>query len=203
MLAFGFDRKNDNLRAFLKNYSTDRRRRAREIVAKLIKIGVCIEYEDVEKETGKAAPARSHIARALITRREVSNAPEAFRRYLSRGRPAFVDKREITPRTVFKVVHEAGGVVCLAHPGRTHGVDDVKRWVSEGLDGVEVLHPSNSPTVRSQMNALAAELGLLRCGGSDWHGLRTRRSNLGCENVPQRWMDEIAARCSMMSGVGT
>ena len=202
LLAFGFNRKNENLRAFLKNYSADRRRRAHEIVAKLMKIGVHIEYEDVEKETGKAAPARSHIARALITRRQVSNAPEAFRRYLSRGRPAFVDKQEITPPTVFKVVHEAGGVVCLAHPGRTHGVDDVRRWVSEGLDGVEVLHPSNSPTVRSQMNALAAELGLLRCGGADWHGLRTRRSNLGCENVPQRWMDEIAARCSM-SGVGT
>jgi predicted metal-dependent phosphoesterase TrpH len=202
LLAFGFERKNDNLCVFLRNYSVDRRRRAREIVAKLVELGVRIEYEDVKKEAGAAAPTRSHIARALITCRQVSNAPEAFRRYLSRGRPAFVDKQKVTPRTVFEVVHGAGGVVCLAHPGRTHGVDDVKRWASEGLDGVEVLHPSNSPTVRSQMNSIATQLGLLRCGGSDWHGLRTRRSNLGCENVPQRWLDEIAARCAM-SGVRT
>lgn len=202
LLAFGFERKNANLQVFLRKYDVDRRRRAREIVAKLVELGVRIEYKDVETEAGAAAPTRSHVARALVARRQVSNEPKAFRQYLSRGRPAFVDKEEVTPRAVFEVVHGAGGVVCLAHPGRTHGVDDVKRWAAEGLDGVEVLHPSNPPTVRSQMNALATQLGLLRCGGSDWHGLRTRRSNLGSENVPQRWLDEIAARCAM-SGVRT
>ena len=171
-------------------------------MACLVELGVHIEYADIEAETGAAAPTRAHVARALVARRQVADEPEAFRRYLSRDRPAFVHKQEVAPRSVFEVVHGAGGVVCLAHPGRMHGVDDVRRWTAEGLDGVEVLHPSNSAAVRSQMNALAAQLGLLRCGGSDWHGPRARRSNPGSQKVPQRWLDEIAARCAV-SGART
>lgn len=198
LLAFGFDRADGNLQAFLGRYDVDRRRRAREIVERLRALDLEVTYEDVEAQTGAAAPTRAHVARALVACGLVSDDHEAFRRYLSRERPAFVEKRDVAPRRVFEVVHEAGGVVCLAHPGRVHGVDDVRRWAQEGLDGVEVLHPANSASVRSRLNAVAAELRLLRCGGSDWHGPGKRRGGPGREPVPERWLDEIVAR----SGVG-
>ena len=194
LLAFGFDRRDGNLQAFMKAYDADRRRRAREIVRRLNDLGVPLEEADVEARAGSAAPTRAHVGRALVARELVSNEGEAFGRYLSRGRPAFVEKRQTPPGEVFEIVHAAGGVVLLAHPGRTHGVDDVRRWAEEGLDGVEIVHPSNSAEVRSRMSAVAAELGLLKSGGSDWHGPATRRGELGAEHVPARWMDEIAAR---------
>lgn len=96
---------------------------------------------------------------------------------------------------MFAVVHRAGGVVLLAHPGRAHGPDDVRRWVEEGLDGVEVHHPANPPAVRGVMAALVSEMSLLRSGGSDWHGPETHRGEPGTEPVPARWLDEIVARC--------
>jgi len=199
LLAFGFDRSDRNLQTFLSLYEGDRHRRAKAIVGRLRDLGIRLEYSDIELQAGAAAPTRSHVARALVAGSHVEGEDEAFRRYLSRGQPAFVEKRDVPPREVFDTVHAAGGVVVLAHPGRVHGPDAVRRWAAEGMDGVEVLHPANRPTTRSVMNALAAELGLLRSGGSDWHGPRDgRHTDVGGEPVPERWFDEILERAPAM-----
>ncbi len=194
LLAYGFDPSDARLLRFMEAYTEDRVRRARRIVERLNEIGVSLSYEDVEAEAGLAAPTRAHVARALLRRGAAASHDRVFRRWLSRGRPAFVEKRATPPREVIRRVHEAGGVAVLAHPGRTYGAADVRRWVGEGLDGVEVLHPENSPAVRRSMDALARELGLLRAGGSDWHGPDTHRAPIGSEPVPAAWMDAIAAR---------
>jgi len=198
LLAYGFDAADPGLQAFLSRYRGDRLRRAREIVERLQAAGARVTWEDVERQAGAAAPTRAHDGRAVVACGPASDINEAFRRYLSRGRPAFVGKEPTLPRVVFDCVHAAGGVVCLAHPGRTHGEDDVRRWASEGLDGVEVVHPANPPAVQSRMNALASELDLLRCGGSDWHGPDAgRRGVPGWAHVPMRWLEEISRRsCS-------
>ena len=197
LLSFGFDPADEALLAFMAEYRLDRVRRAREIVNRLRARGVPLRYTDVEGQAGRAAPTRAHVARALVERDLVKGHNEAFRRWLSRGRPAFVEKKPTPPRAVFERVHAAGGVVVLAHPGRTHGVDAIRRWAEEGLDGVEIRHAENPPDVRQALEALAAELDLLRSGGSDWHGPVARRPAPGSEVVPIAWMEAIAARCGV------
>lgn len=194
LLAYAFDPEDGPLNALFERYETVRRARGREIVDRLRELGVPLSHAEVEAQHRAAAPTRAHVARALVAGGHVADEREAFRRYLSRGRPAFVEKEPVRPQRVFEVVHGAGGVVVLAHPGRAHGPDDVRRWAEGGLDGVEVLHPANPPQTRSVMRALAAELGLLTTGGSDWHGPETRRPELGTEPVPERWLDEIETR---------
>ncbi|MFQ5690661.1 MAG: PHP domain-containing protein [Gemmatimonadota bacterium] len=200
LLAYGFDPGWPELRSFLEAYREDRIRRAREMVNRLNALGVGLRNEDIRRETGRAAPTRAHVARALVGRGLARDAEEVFRRFLSRGGPAFVEKRATSPAEVIGKVHAAGGVVLLAHPGRTHGPAAIRRWAGQGLDGVEVLHPENSPAVRARLGNLAAELGLLRCGGSDWHGPHTHRASLGSEPVPVEWFEEIAARCRAGGG---
>ncbi len=195
LLAYGFDITNGNLLAFFEEYGVDRRRRAGAMVDRLRGLGVRISYEDVAELSGAAAPTRAHVARALVRRRQVANEEEVFRRFLSRGGPGYVSKRPTPPSEVIRLVHDAGGVVLLAHPGRVHRTTDVRRWVADGLDGVEVRHPNNRPSVRQRMQDLVAELGLLRSGGSDWHGPGSRRFEIGCEAVPRAWMLEIQERC--------
>lgn len=194
LLAYGFDRANRPLQEFLSRYDGDRRARARKMADRLCELGAPLAYEDIEAQAGRAAPTRAHVARALVAVGRVPDESEAFDRYLSRDRPAFVPKSPVPPRDVFEIVHDAGGVVLLAHPGRYFGPDDVRVWAAEGLDGVEVHHPANSKAVRSRMRAVADELGLLKSGGSDWHGPGTRRARLGFEPVPLDWMDDIARR---------
>lgn len=199
LLAYGFDLTDGNLLAFFKEYGADRRRRARDIVGRLRGLGVQLRYEDVAEQAGSAAPTRAHVARALVLHRHVATEDEVFRRFLSRGRPGYVEKRPTPPAEVIDRVHRAGGVVLLAHPGRTHGPAEVRRWAAEGLDGVEIRHPNNPPAVRRRMAALVEELGLLRSGGSDWHGPGARKFELGGESVPMAWMREIETRCPTLS----
>ena len=196
LLAFGFDRSDPALLEFMQGYREDRVRRAKEIVRRLNGLGVPLEWGHVEAEMGGAAPTRAHLARALVASGLVPTAHQVFGRYLSRGRPAFVEKRPTPPAEVIDRVHGAGGVVLLAHPGRVHDEAAIRRWVGQGLDGVELRHPENGPEVRARLERLALELGLLRSGGSDWHGPEAYRVEIGSEAVPIEWMEAIAARCA-------
>ena len=63
-----------------------------------------------------------------------------------------------------------------------------------GLDGIEILHPANGPSVRAAMGRIVREAGLLRSGGSDWHGPGAGGGEPGSQRVPAAWMDEIERR---------
>ena len=196
LLAFGFDPEDPDLQAFFRAYREDRVRRAKEIAERFRSLGVPLEYEAVRREAGRGVPTRAHVARALVREGLVPDERTVFGRFLSRGKPAFVEKRPTPPAEVFGKVHDAGGVAVLAHPGWTHGPEEIRRWAEQGLDGVEVLHPRNHPRVRRRLDQLADELGLLRSGGSDWHGPDDEgRPAIGSEPVPAAWMERIRARC--------
>ncbi|MDP2498595.1 MAG: PHP domain-containing protein [Candidatus Palauibacterales bacterium] len=195
ILAFGFDPDHEGLRDFLEGWRDARARRAEEMVVRLREQGLDLTMEDVRKQAGGDILTRAHLGRALEAEGLVPDQETAFGRYLSRGNPAFVEKPPLRPKEVCDRVHEAGGVTLVAHPGRAHTADDIRRWVDDGIDGVEVLHPANAPDVRRRMDALAEELDLLRSGGSDWHGPEGHRADLGTEGVPAEWMDAIERRC--------
>ena len=119
---------------------------------------------------------------------------EAFRRFIARGKPAFVEKMPTPPQKVIDLVKAAGGVTILAHPGRDFTTAELAAWIDAGFDGVEVLHPRNDPGVRRVLETLAEERGLLRGGGSDWHGT-VSGAPPGSQRVPAAWMEAIQARC--------
>lgn len=196
ILAFGIDRRDSGLLAFLRTLQEDRRRRARQMVEKLRALGVALTYDAVEEQCKQAAPTRAHVARALVAERLVPDIHAVFRLYLQRGRPAFVEKLPTPPSLVIDQVHRAGGVALLAHPGRTYGEPEITRWRADGLDGVEVLHPANPEDVRRLLASLSRRLGLLRSGGSDWHGPFSDRSEIGSQKVPLEWMEEIEQRAA-------
>ena len=192
ILAYGFRPDAPGIRRFFSDYREARNQRAARIVERLQGQGLGIGLDDVMAEAGDGVITRAHIGRALVRIGAVPDQQTVFGRYLSRGGPAFVEKPPTPPERVFDMVHRAGGVTVLAHPGRTHGASAIRRWAEQGLNGVEVLHPHNKPNVRRRLAALADELGLLRAGGSDWHGPDSARAELGSEQVPTEWMENIA-----------
>ena len=73
-------------------------------------------------------------------------------------------------------VHEAGGVVLLAHPaGYRRGslraqLDLIREFLAIGLDGFELYHPANTGEPHfGDMEAEALRLGCAVSGGSDTH----------------------------------
>lgn len=195
VLAYGFDPADPSFREFLSGWRETRHRRAERIVELLREQGVPLRLDDVEAEADGGVLTRAHVGRALVSRELVPNQSAAFDRWLSRGRPCFVEKPPLRPAEVFERVHAAGGVAVIAHPGRDDVADQIRRWSREGVDGVEVLHPSNSPALRRRLRGLATEMDLLQTGGSDWHGQEPHHRQLGCEEVPEAWMDGLLDAC--------
>ena len=74
-----------------------------------------------------------------------------------------------------RLVREAGGVPVMAHPlaarrGRVVADDVIAAMAAAGLAGLEVDHRDHDPAEREHLRGLAAELGLLTTGASDYHG---------------------------------
>lgn len=196
VLAYGFDHDDPDFRDFLSDWRETRLRRAERIVEKLRREGVPLTLDDVRQESSGGVLTRAHVGRALVNGGLAPNQSAAFDRWLSRGRPCFVEKPPLRPEEVFRRTHAAGGVAVVAHPGRDDSEGEIRRWVSEGADGVEIRHPGNPPALRKRLEALTEELDLLRTGGSDWHGPEQAKPDLGSENVPLAWMEAIEERAA-------
>jgi predicted metal-dependent phosphoesterase TrpH len=98
---------------------------------------------------------------------------EAFDRYLSAGRPAYVPAPSVPLTDAVALAAKAGGVAVLAHPGRL-APEERERVLAEalaaGIDGIEVWHPQHDPDLRGSLTELVERRGLLATGGSDYHG---------------------------------
>ena len=165
-----------------------RTERACLIVNRLTEIGVPVSLENVLRQSNGGAVGRPHIARALIEAGAVADQREAFDRYLGQGRAAFVPKSQFLIGDAIRMIHEAGGIAIWAHPSHTARRERVERLVAQGLDGLEVRHPSHSPDVAAGLEALCDFLGLVPSGGSDWHGPVGDRM-LGGQVIPREWLE--------------
>jgi predicted metal-dependent phosphoesterase TrpH len=88
-----------------------------------------------------------------------------------------VPSAELSAFEAIALVHRAGGVASLAHPLRSVGVDApggfaafVSRLVRQGLDALELWHPSHGPSERKRIRGQLNRFDLLATGGSDFHG---------------------------------
>jgi 3',5'-nucleoside bisphosphate phosphatase len=184
----------DSLDARLAELREMRRTRAERIVQRLNALGVGITMEDVLERAGGGAIGRPHVARALIANGWAADLRTAFDRYLAAGRPAFVAKDRLSLADAIGMVHRAGGVAVLAHPGASATSERVKAFAALGLDGVEVRHPSHDDAEIGRILALTERLGLLPSGGSDWHGQPDGSRALGVMRVPIEWLERQDAR---------
>jgi len=170
--------------------------RAERIVQRLNELGVTITMDDVLEQAKGGAVGRPHVARAMMAHGWVGEFREAFDRYLGFGRPAFVGKERLPMAEAIDMIHRAGGLAVLAHPGESCRRERLESLVALGMDGVEVRHPSHSADEMRRLAALADLLGLLPSGGSDWHGTNERGRAPGMMEVPMAWLvrqDEAVA----------
>lgn len=182
------------LEAFLERCRADRVRRAQEMVQHLQRLGVELSFENVLQESAGGAVGRPHVARAIVRHGGAIDLGDAFDRFLGRGRPAFVEKTLPQFQAVAELVHAVGGVVSVAHLKERGTRVFIERLKSEGLNAVETRHPSHDPDLRARLTDISLRLGLLRTGGSDWHGdpePGVTHGTIGSQQVPMEWLDRL------------
>jgi predicted metal-dependent phosphoesterase TrpH len=188
MLGYFFDVGDAGLAAFLADQRKARVDRAEAIAATLASLGKPIDLRPmlsaVKKHTGRSI-GRPQVAQAMITAGHVANLREAFDDWLGEGRPAFMPRQGPTPEEVLAVVHAAGGIVSLAHPGRTRIDGRIPSLVEAGLDSLEVYHPDHKGEGEARYRALATSLECLMTGGSDFHGDTIHGLTPGSTSLPR------------------
>jgi predicted metal-dependent phosphoesterase TrpH len=197
LLGYFLDPAHEGLQSFLVETRAARRRRGEQMVSKLQALGIEIDLADLEEQVGAGAVGRPHVARALVERGASADINEAFERYLGRGRIAYVEKPLPSLVRVTELVHEVGGLAVAAHLG-DHGTEgQIREFKVQGLDGVEVRHPSHSPATEARLTRIAEKLGLGMSGGSDWHGdseFGDSHAPLGGLAIPLEWLERLETR---------
>jgi predicted metal-dependent phosphoesterase TrpH len=201
MLAYLFDPAEPRLHDARELVRDGRVPRARGMVDKLRALGVPVTWEMVQRIAGDGSVGRPHIATAMVELGVVPTVSDAFtEEWLANDGRAYVEKHEFDPFDAVRLVKAAGGVTVFAHPGahkRGETVPDevIAALGSAGLDGLEVDHVDHDAPTRERLRGLAADLGLLATGSSDYHGSRKTVALGECVTAPEVFA-EIAARAT-------
>lgn len=202
LLAYLLDPDDPALTAEWVRLRDSRRTRARQMVENLAADGVPISWPQVSRIAGGAPVGRPHLGRALVEAGVVPDVNAAFGDLLSSRRPYYVRKADTDVFTALALVRGAGGVPVFAHPlARRRGpvVDDtvVAAMARAGLVGLEVDHPDHDPEDRRHAARLAADLGLIGTGSSDYHGSNKTVQLGACRTDPEAFaalLDRPTAR---------
>lgn len=171
-----------------------RQKRVRDMVARLNAREIPLSVDAVLEMAQCSAPGRPHVARALVAAGFCSSLDEAFDRFLKKDRPGWVPKRKMSAARALELIHAAGGVAVMAHPGLNHDDRMVSRLARMGVDGLECHHPKHGPVATARYEEMARELGLVVTGGSDCHGASKARPTIGTVKIPTSRVDALRER---------
>jgi len=171
VLGYFIDTASPSLRAFLDRQREDRVRRVAEMGERLAALGCPIDLSPIVADAGRGrSVGRPQIAAALLDAGYVQTRDEAFDRFLEFGGAAYVSRCGASPEEVVAIVHGAGGIASLAHPGVSARDHLIAPLAAAGLDAIEAAHSDHDAATEARYRALAADLGLLITAGSDFHG---------------------------------
>ncbi|HET7225789.1 MAG TPA: PHP domain-containing protein [Candidatus Eisenbacteria bacterium] len=190
ILGFFVDAAYPPLLDTLVRFREERRTRARAIVERLAQLGFALDPEQVLASAGPGVVGRPHVAEALRRAGHVPSVDDAFRLHLGVHGDAYVPRPAFAPSDAIALIHAAGGVSVLAHPGAMMEDAVVERLIGVGLRGIEVWHPQHGSTAVRRWHAFAERHGLLETGGSDFHHPQ-RGAMLGDLPVPMRALDRL------------
>lgn len=185
LLGLFLNTDHEELNNILNDLRDARHKRAYEIVAKLKDLGLEVTNSEIDSVIGEGTAGRPHIAQLLIEKKIVGSVWDAFSKYLSKGKPAYVSKKKLPLKKAIDLIHNAEGLAILAHPlslkhRRYKDTEDFLRELRYmGLDGVEAYYATHTPNFTKYLINAAQRHNLLVSGGSDFHGKIKPDTELG------------------------
>src|SRR5438445_1274138 len=191
ILGYLFDVENPRFRTEIGRFQAVRQNRIREMVARLNAVNVPLTPEEVFSLANCRSPGRPHVARSLVKAGFCSSLDEAFERFLKKHRPAWVPKFKMSAAEAIDLIHHAGGVAVMAHPGLNRTDEVIPAMVEAGLDGLECFHTKHSTGMTEHYLGLAERFNLLVTGGSDCHGLSKGKPLIGTIRLPYEYVERL------------
>ena len=185
IVGLGIDPCNDELMAGIDTVRAGRELRAKQMGDGLAKIGIKGAYEGaIRLAPNPNLVSRTHFGRFLIATGVAPDMHAVFRRYLTEGKPGYVEHRWAKLGEAVRWIRAAGGVAVIAHPGRykftpTEEYALFSEFQAHGGEGVEVVTGSHHAGDIAKYTEMALEFDMLASRGSDFHDPEESRLDLG------------------------
>lgn len=175
LLAYWPDPSHPDIESMLKLTRDARVARAQEIVRR-IGADYPLQWDHVLMYAGTAETVgRPHIADAMVAAGLFATRDEAFAEVLAGNSAYYVPHYAPDVLDAIRSLRAAGAVPVFAHPGadgrgRVVPTEVIEQMAAAGLVGLEVDHRDHSSQQRARLERIAARLGLVATGASDYHG---------------------------------
>lgn len=192
ILGYFVDPHNEGLQRAFADLRAARERRIERMIGRLQDLGYAIDREAVMRHAEGASVGRPHVARELMRIGVADSVDDAFRRFLTPGKPGYVPRDPVRPEQAVELLRSHGAIPVFAHPFSSTNVEGMlNRLIPAGLAGMEVWYAEYDDTQRALLGDIASARGLIATGGSDYHGAGVRAGReLGAAPVPYAiWED--------------
>ncbi len=185
IVGLGFDIDDPAMVSGLADTRGGRERRARDMAADLARVGIPDAFEGALKYVGNPdLISRTHFARYMVEIGVCADPHDVFKRYLTEGKPGYVEHRWANLADAVRWIREAGGVAVIAHPGRYDFTPNEEyalftEFKGHGGLGVEVVTGSHTVAEYGKYADMACEFDLLASRGSDFHDPAESHTDLG------------------------
>ncbi|MFT9494140.1 PHP domain-containing protein [Anaerosolibacter sp.] len=201
ILGYYIDHQCEALHQGLETWGKIRFRQVEKMCRKLNELGYGIYLHSI-LEMAKTRTIGIHLlGLALKESGYVQSIDEANRKLVSKQSPAYVERENIEPGEIIRLIQRSGGIPVLAHPCISTNLHYIPELIDQGLKGIEVHYPRHTEADAITLLQIAKTYRLLVTGGSDYHGPLGAHSEdgveLGCVNIPQ---ESLLRMKDMISG---
>lgn len=185
IVGLGFDPDDPALVQGLSDTRNGRERRAKDMAADLARVGIPGTFEGALKYVGNPdLISRTHFARYMVEIGVCADPHDVFKKYLTEGKPGFVEHRWAKLSDAVHWITQAGGMAVIAHPGRYDFTANEEyalftEFKAHGGRGVEVVTGSHTVPEYQKYADMAQEFDLLASRGSDFHDPTESHTDLG------------------------
>lgn len=200
ILGYYIDGSSPALKEVLDWVVNDRDTRNRKMAELMAADGLPVSYDEMVERFGTVI-GRPHFGRILIELGLAKDMQDAFDRYIEKGQKYYLPRTIMPLERAISIIKEAGGISVIAHPFQYRYDDKMLRELIEvcmgyGVKGMECRYSGYGEDKVKYLSDLADEYGLVKTGGSDFHGENKKHISLGSGingnlEVPYSWLEEL------------
>ncbi len=192
----------DRINALLQDFLDRKDQSNFDLVQRLNQTGMELDYQAI-KEKAAGSINRAVIAAEMVRLGYCDSVKQAFSQWLSAKQGYYIPPRRPDAFETIRFIKSIGAVAVLAHPFLSLTEEQLREFLPEakaaGLDGMEVFYSTYDREQTQLALQIVQEYGLLKSGGSDFHGQNKPDISIGTGRgelaVPLRFLQELKTRC--------